>query len=98
MKDSLSGPSIIDNHRLTEENSRLGALFASKAFVQLFINPLVGKATQKIGYEIPFVLGTALILLSSSSKKYFRGPGPRGLNTIFPLHSGFFPAAIFLPR
>ena len=53
---------------LIHENARVGALFASKAFVQLIINPIVGIATQKIGYQIPFLAGTGILLLSSFSK------------------------------
>ena len=53
---------------LIHENARVGALFASKAFVQLIINPIVGVATQKAGYQIPFLTGTFILLLSSISK------------------------------
>ena len=55
---------------LIHENTRVGALFASKAFVQLVFNPLVGVATERCGYQIPFLLGTLTLLISSSSK-YF---------------------------
>ena len=50
------------------EPGRLGGLFASKAFVQLIANPLVGKATLHYGYELPFLTGTGLLILSSFSK------------------------------
>ena len=50
---------------MVSENSRIGALFASKAFVQLIFNPLVGKATITFGYDIPFLIGTSILLLSS---------------------------------
>ena len=53
---------------MVSENGRVGALFASKAFVQLFVNPLVGKATSKYGYELPFVIGTGFLFLSSFGK------------------------------
>ena len=53
---------------LIHENTRVGALFASKAFVQLIFNPLVGVATERCGYQIPFLLGTVILLISSSSK------------------------------
>ena len=53
---------------LIHENARVGALFASKAFVQLIVNPIVGIATQKIGYQIPFLAGTCILLISSISK------------------------------
>ena len=50
---------------MVSENSRIGALFASKAFVQLIFNPLVGKATITFGYDIPFLIGTSILLVSS---------------------------------
>lgn len=53
---------------LIHENARVGALFASKAFVQLAVNPIVGIATEKLGYQIPFLLGTTILFLSSLSK------------------------------
>ena len=53
---------------LIHENTRVGALFASKAFVQLVINPVVGVATEKIGYQVPFLSGTVILFLSSFSK------------------------------
>ena len=53
---------------LIHENTRVGALFASKAFVQLIFNPLVGVATERCGYQMPFLLGTAILLISTSSK------------------------------
>ena len=72
VEDSMQGPSTLLNssHPATmiQENGRLGALFASKAFVQLIVNPLVGKATNYWGYEMPFILGTGLLLLSAISK------------------------------
>ena len=45
-----------------------GALFASKAFVQLAINPLVGTVTARFGYSAPLMCGTATLLLSALSK------------------------------
>ena len=53
---------------MIQENGRVGALFASKAFVQLIVNPLVGKATNNWGYEIPFMIGTCILLVSALSK------------------------------
>ena len=53
---------------MIQENGRVGALFASKAFVQLIVNPFVGKATNNWGYEIPFMIGTCILLVSAISK------------------------------
>ena len=75
VKDSMTGPNVLDDTHpthlmgnLLHENGRVGGLFASKAFVQLFVNPLVGKATQHFGYEIPFMLGSGLLFVSSLGK------------------------------
>lgn len=57
-----------DTTKLIHENARVGALFSSKAFVQLVVNPFIGKATVKFGYEIPFLVGTGFLLLSCISK------------------------------
>ena len=71
VEDSLVGPTISNmSHPATmiEENGRVGALFASKAFVQLIVNPIVGKSTNNWGYEMPFMLGTGLLLVSAISE------------------------------
>ena len=67
VQDSMMGPNVLNDttNEFIHENSRVGGLFASKAFVQLLVNPLVGKATQVYGYEVPFVTGTLLLLFSS---------------------------------
>lgn len=53
---------------LLMENGRVGALFASKAIVQLMVNPLVGLITSKCGYQLPFVVGSGILCLSSIRK------------------------------
>ena len=53
---------------LPHESARIGALFSSKAFVQLAMNPVVGMMTEKIGYRIPFIFGTAVLFVSAFSK------------------------------
>ena len=71
VEDSLVGPTLSNmSHPATmiEENGRVGALFASKAFVQLIVNPFVGKSTNTWGYEMPFMLGTGLLLVSATSE------------------------------
>ena len=54
--------------KLIHENGIVGALFASKAFVQLVVNPLVGYATVKHGYAVPFLFGTVVLFTSSLSE------------------------------
>ena len=67
-QSSVHGPKMTHPTEMISENGRIGALFASKAFVQLLVNPLVGKATNQYGYEWPFIFGTGVLLISSFSK------------------------------
>ncbi|NWX16695.1 VMAT1 protein, partial [Aegotheles bennettii] len=50
---------------LTQENVRVGLLFASKALVQLVVNPFVGLLTNRIGYHIPMFIGFSIMFLST---------------------------------
>ncbi|XP_074918872.1 chromaffin granule amine transporter isoform X4 [Chelonoidis abingdonii] len=50
---------------LMEENVRVGLLFASKALMQLVINPFVGPLTNRIGYHIPMFAGFIIMFLST---------------------------------
>ncbi|KAJ4441623.1 hypothetical protein ANN_11479, partial [Periplaneta americana] len=50
---------------LIEETVAVGMMFASKAFVQLLANPIVGPLTHKIGYSIPMFTGFIIMFLST---------------------------------
>ncbi|NWI75184.1 VMAT1 protein, partial [Dryoscopus gambensis] len=50
---------------LAQENTRVGLLFASKALVQLLVNPWVGLLTNRIGYHIPMFVGFTIMFLST---------------------------------
>lgn len=53
-------------HReLLQETTAVGLMFASKAFVQLLANPIVGPLTHKIGYSIPMFTGFIIMFLST---------------------------------
>uniref|UniRef100_A0A3Q2P329 Solute carrier family 18 member A1 n=1 Tax=Fundulus heteroclitus TaxID=8078 RepID=A0A3Q2P329_FUNHE len=54
-----------DSVFLEEENVRVGLLFASKALVQLLINPFVGPLTNRIGYHIPMFAGFIIMFVST---------------------------------
>ncbi|OXU28083.1 hypothetical protein TSAR_013882 [Trichomalopsis sarcophagae] len=60
---------ILENRQrhkdLTEETVAVGMMFASKAFVQLLANPVVGPLTHKIGYSIPMFTGFIIMFLST---------------------------------
>ncbi|XP_037918023.1 synaptic vesicular amine transporter isoform X2 [Hermetia illucens] len=50
---------------LVGETVEVGLMFASKAFVQLLANPIVGPLTHKIGYSIPMFAGFVIMFLST---------------------------------
>ncbi|XP_053944856.1 chromaffin granule amine transporter isoform X2 [Cuculus canorus] len=50
---------------LAKENVRVGLLFASKALVQLMVNPSVGLLTNRIGYHIPMFMGFIIMFIST---------------------------------
>ncbi|XP_075300633.1 chromaffin granule amine transporter [Opisthocomus hoazin] len=50
---------------LAKENIRVGLLFASKALVQLVVNPSVGLLTNRIGYHIPMFIGFIIMFVST---------------------------------
>uniref|UniRef100_A0A3P8U593 Solute carrier family 18 member A1 n=1 Tax=Amphiprion percula TaxID=161767 RepID=A0A3P8U593_AMPPE len=54
-----------DSVFLEEENVRVGLLFASKALVQLLVNPFVGPLTNRIGYHIPMFAGFIIMFVST---------------------------------
>ncbi|XP_011365207.1 chromaffin granule amine transporter [Pteropus vampyrus] len=54
-----------DTQFLEEENVRVGVLFASKALMQLLVNPFMGPLTNRIGYHIPMFAGFVIMFLST---------------------------------
>ncbi|XP_029365524.1 chromaffin granule amine transporter isoform X3 [Echeneis naucrates] len=60
-------PCSQDSLFLEEENVRVGLLFASKALVQLLVNPFVGPLTNRIGYHIPMFAGFIILFVSTIS-------------------------------
>ncbi|XP_062943787.1 chromaffin granule amine transporter [Cynocephalus volans] len=54
-----------DTEFFKEENIRVGVLFASKALMQLLVNPFVGPLTNRIGYHIPMFAGFVIMFLST---------------------------------
>ncbi|XP_067627523.1 synaptic vesicular amine transporter isoform X2 [Eurosta solidaginis] len=53
------------HNELVGETVEVGILFASKAFVQLLVNPIVGPLTHKIGYSIPMFAGFVIMFIST---------------------------------
>ncbi|MEE6509221.1 hypothetical protein FKM82_025001 [Ascaphus truei] len=50
---------------LREENLRVGLLFASKAILQLLMNPFVGLLTNRVGYDTPMFCGFVILFFST---------------------------------
>ncbi|KAL5285612.1 SLC18A1 family protein [Megaselia abdita] len=50
---------------LVGETVEVGLMFASKAFVQLLVNPIVGPLTHRIGYSIPMFAGFVIMFIST---------------------------------
>ncbi|KAJ0177546.1 hypothetical protein K1T71_006419 [Dendrolimus kikuchii] len=48
------------------QDSATGMLFGSKAIVQLMINPFSGALIDRIGYDIPMMIGLIIMFLSTS--------------------------------
>uniref|UniRef100_A0AAY4AWF5 Major facilitator superfamily (MFS) profile domain-containing protein n=1 Tax=Denticeps clupeoides TaxID=299321 RepID=A0AAY4AWF5_9TELE len=67
-KDQRTQQCLEDSSFLEEENIRVGLLFASKALVQLLVNPFVGPLTNRIGYHIPMFAGFIIMFVSTISK------------------------------
>lgn len=53
---------------LVGETVEVGLMFASKAFVQLLVNPIVGPLTHRIGYSIPMFAGFVIMFISTLSE------------------------------
>ncbi len=47
------------------EDTGIGVLFASKAAVQIFINPISGTIIDKIGYDLPMMFGLTIMFFST---------------------------------
>lgn len=48
------------------QDSATGILFASKAIVQLMVNPFSGSLIDKIGYDLPMMVGLTIMFLSTA--------------------------------
>lgn len=78
------------------EDAKIGTLFAFKAIVQLFFNPLSGHIIDRIGYDIPMVIGLSVIFVSTSIFAFghsfgvmFTARGLQGVGSAFADTSGF---------
>ena len=56
-------------------DASIGVLFASKAIVQLMVNPLSGTLIDRVGYDIPMMIGLVVIFFSTSIFAFGRNYG-----------------------
>lgn len=78
-----------------DEDMELGWLFASKALLQIFVNPMSGYIIDRIGYELPMVIGlvvmfssTAIFALGRSYSVLFFARSLQGFGSAFADTSG----------
>ncbi|TNN12287.1 Synaptic vesicular amine transporter [Schistosoma japonicum] len=55
----------ITGEELGNEHIQVGLMFASKAIVQMIVNPLIGPLTNKIGYSVPMFTGFVIMFTST---------------------------------
>lgn len=58
--------SNVTNKMHNHHDSALGFLFASKAIVQLMVNPFSGAMIDRIGYDIPMMIGLVILFFSTA--------------------------------
>ncbi|KAG7228028.1 hypothetical protein INR49_005650 [Caranx melampygus] len=54
-----------DNSNRDNLDVQIGVLFASKAILQLLVNPLSGTFIDRVGYDIPLLIGLTVMFLST---------------------------------
>lgn len=62
--DPLANDTGVSHHH--GQDSATGILFASKAIVQLMVNPFSGALIDRIGYDIPMMVGLCIMFLSTA--------------------------------
>ncbi|XP_055853628.1 vesicular acetylcholine transporter [Episyrphus balteatus] len=64
--DNITGKPIPMKHDHHGQDSATGILFASKAIVQLMVNPFSGALIDRIGYDLPMMVGLIIMFLSTA--------------------------------
>lgn len=64
--DNITGKPIPMKHDHHGQDSATGVLFASKAIVQLMVNPFSGALIDRIGYDLPMMIGLIVMFLSTA--------------------------------
>lgn len=64
--EGTSAPGVPVKHDHHGQDASTGILFASKAIVQLMVNPFSGALIDRIGYDIPMMIGLTIMFLSTA--------------------------------
>lgn len=59
-------PGTFVKHQHHGQDSATGVLFASKAIIQLMVNPFSGALIDRIGYDIPMMIGLTIMFFSTA--------------------------------
>nr|XP_033798846.1 vesicular acetylcholine transporter [Geotrypetes seraphini] len=62
---NASKPILRAGYPTENEDIKIGVLFASKAILQLLINPLSGTFIDRVGYDIPLLIGLTVMFFST---------------------------------
>ncbi|KAF5300475.1 hypothetical protein FQA39_LY02274 [Lamprigera yunnana] len=65
--NSTVAPGTLVKHDHHGQNRATGVLFASKAIVQLMVNPFSGALIDRIGYDLPMMIGLCIMFLSTAT-------------------------------
>ena len=71
MKRNQSNTSVANNSEYGDEISLdhlVGIFLATKQIVEMCINIIAGPVTDKIGYDIPLLIGYTVVIISSSGE------------------------------
>ncbi|XP_006630348.1 probable vesicular acetylcholine transporter-A [Lepisosteus oculatus] len=64
-KEQSSGNSSSSVNNTENLDIKIGVLFASKAILQLLVNPLSGTFIDRVGYDIPLLIGLSVMFVST---------------------------------
>lgn len=62
---NMTKPILRPRYPTENEDIKIGVLFASKAILQLLVNPLSGTFIDRVGYDIPLFIGLIVMFLST---------------------------------
>ncbi|XP_025066752.1 vesicular acetylcholine transporter, partial [Alligator sinensis] len=62
---NASRPALRPRYPTENEDIKVGVLFASKAILQLLVNPLSGTFIDRVGYDLPLLIGLTVMFLST---------------------------------